>query len=199
MVSAALTVLCSTVDACNIFDACKRCANSGFGCISKEKYDSIHEATRAFPLTARVKMREPSVLASCIEIYYSLHIHILQDIFHIYTFTISSHLQNLQLFLTTFLKKRSFLLPHERSFVFMKKKFEIVMSGHSKWGESLKKWLRKKCPDVCVCMLKLWKIQASLSQESLVDRAKISCAPKVGATFSYISFSGILWRLKFFF
>ena len=40
----------SGVELRRIFDVCKRWANSSFGCICKEKYDSIHEAARAIRL-----------------------------------------------------------------------------------------------------------------------------------------------------
>ena len=40
----------SEVELRRIFDICKRWANSSFACICKEKYGSIHEATRAIRL-----------------------------------------------------------------------------------------------------------------------------------------------------
>ena len=40
----------SEVELRRIFDVCKRWTNSSFACICKEKYDSIHEATRAILL-----------------------------------------------------------------------------------------------------------------------------------------------------
>ena len=69
--------LLSEVELRRILDDCKRWANSGFACICKEKYDSIHDATRAIRSllmwkcsTFTLAVRQPPVLASCIEIYY---------------------------------------------------------------------------------------------------------------------------------
>ena len=49
------------------------------------------------------------------------------------------------------------LISHKESFVWMKKKFEISMSGHSKCCETSRKVVKKKCPDgyVCVRVLRL--------------------------------------------
>ena len=54
------------VELWRIFDVCKRWAKSSFACICKQKYSSIHEATRAI----RSLLVWNTVLASCIEIYY---------------------------------------------------------------------------------------------------------------------------------
>ena len=52
-----------------VFYVCKRWANSGSECICKEKYGSIHEATRAIrSLHFHTRSGRNAVLASCIEI-----------------------------------------------------------------------------------------------------------------------------------
>ena len=57
----------------HIVDVCKRWVNSGFASICKEKYGSIDKVTRVIrSLHFHTRSAQNAVLASCIEIYYSL-------------------------------------------------------------------------------------------------------------------------------